>query len=115
MLEKCLSIIHSKFSIKRNYCSVLRIIYSNSVLLPCLFYKKLLLSNLVVDSLKFKKLLEPHVLFIRNHLISNLVLDSLKFEKLLEPHVLFIRNRLISNLVLDSLKFKKILELHAFL
>ena len=28
-----------------------------------------------------------HVLFIRNHFISNLVLDSLRFKKLLELHV----------------------------
>ena len=41
------------------------------------------MSNLVLDSLKFKKVLELHV-FIRNHFISNLVLDSLKFKNNLE-------------------------------
>ena len=51
------------------------------------------------------------VFFTRNHFISNLVLDSRQFKKLLELHV-FIRNHFISNLVLDSLKFKKLLELH---
>ena len=75
------------------------------------FIRNQFISNLVLGSLKFKKLLELHVPFIRNHFISNLVLDSLKFKKLLELHVLFIRNHFISNLVLDSLKFKKLLEL----
>ena len=51
-----------------------------------------------------------HVYFISNHFISNLVLDSLKFKKLLELHVYFIRNHFI-NVALDSLKFKKLLEL----
>ena len=50
-------------------------------------------------------------MFIKNHFISSLVLDSLKFKKLLELHVLFIRNHFINSLVLDSLKFKKLLEL----
>ena len=48
---------------------------------------------------------------IRNQVIINLVLGSLKFKKLLELHVLFLRNHFISNLVLDSLTFKKLLEL----
>ena len=79
------------------------------------FIRNHFISNLILDSLKFKKLLKLHVLFIRNHFISfisNLVLASLKFKKLLKLHVLFIRNHFISNLVLASLKFKKLLELH---
>ena len=72
------------------------------------------ISTLVLDSLKFKKLLQLHVLSISNHFISTLVLDSLKFKKLLQLHVLSIRNHFISNLVLESLKFKKLLQLHVF-
>ena len=40
----------------------------------------------LVFCIKYMVLCDNHVFSIRNHFISNLVLDSLKFKKILELH-----------------------------
>ena len=48
---------------------------------------------------------------IRNHFISNIVLDNLKFKKLLELHI-FYKKLLYKQPSTRQPKFKKLLELH---
>ena len=50
------------------------------------FYKKLLYKQLSTTQPEISETFRTTRLFIRNHVISNSVLDSLKFKKLLDLH-----------------------------